>query len=152
MTEFDEVGRPQPPDAGDELSTLIGFLEFQRATFSWKCSGLTSEQLRVSTAASAMTLGGMLKHLALVEDWWFTQWLLGESASEPWDQVDWEQDADWDWNSAKAQEADYLSALWSKSVDDSRKAVVQALSEGDLGQLARRESDGPHRPSEAPQK
>ena len=31
MTDIDEQGRPEPPLAADEVDTLIGFLEFQRA-------------------------------------------------------------------------------------------------------------------------
>ncbi len=54
--------------AGDEAATLIGSLERQRATFAWKCGNLDAAGLRASTAASTMTLGGLLKHLAAVED------------------------------------------------------------------------------------
>jgi uncharacterized protein DUF664 len=67
MTEIDEHGRPEPPVAADETATLLGFLDFQRATLAWKCSGLDAAGLRAMTAASTMTLGGILKHMALVE-------------------------------------------------------------------------------------
>ena len=40
MTELDQHGRPEPPLAADETSTLLGFLDYQRATLAWKCSGL----------------------------------------------------------------------------------------------------------------
>jgi Protein of unknown function (DUF664) len=43
-------------------------VEYQRATLAWKCAGLDAAGLRATTAASPMTLGGMLKHLAYVED------------------------------------------------------------------------------------
>ena len=29
MTEVDERGRPEPPLDGDELATLLGFLDYQ---------------------------------------------------------------------------------------------------------------------------
>ncbi|HJQ46761.1 MAG TPA: hypothetical protein VJ870_10630 [Amycolatopsis sp.] len=32
----DEHGRPEPPVAADEIATLLGFLDFQRATFAWR--------------------------------------------------------------------------------------------------------------------
>jgi len=67
MTELDEHGRPEPPIAADEAATLLGFLDYQRATLAWKCSGLDAVCLRATTAASTMTLGGVLKHTALVE-------------------------------------------------------------------------------------
>jgi hypothetical protein len=61
----DEHGRPDPPIAGDELATLRGFLDYQRATFAWKCSGLDATGLQATVGVSTMTLGGMLKHMAL---------------------------------------------------------------------------------------
>lgn len=34
MTELDEHGRPEPPPAADEAATLLGFLDYQRATLA----------------------------------------------------------------------------------------------------------------------
>ncbi len=100
MTDLDEQGRPEPPLAGDETATLQGFLEYQRATFAWKCAGLDAAGLAATVGVSSMTLGGMLKHLALVEDDWFCWWLHGRDRQPPWDTVDWDVDPDWDWHSA----------------------------------------------------
>ena len=36
--------RPWPPRDGDELASLLGFLDYQRATFAWKCAGLSDDQ------------------------------------------------------------------------------------------------------------
>ena len=47
-----------------------------------------------------MTLGGMLKHLAFVEHWWFHCVFQGHESAEPWASVDWHADGDWDWHSA----------------------------------------------------
>ena len=60
---------------------------------------------------SDLTLGGMVKHLAFVEDWWFGRHLL-DTQAEPWASVDWEADHDWDWHSA---------------ADDTPEAAVGAL-------------------------
>jgi hypothetical protein len=73
MTDVDEHGRPEPPLGADETATLLGFLGDQGATLAWKCEGLDAVGLRATTAASTMTLGGLLKHLALVEDSWFSR-------------------------------------------------------------------------------
>ena len=40
MIALDEQGRPEPPLAADEAATLLGFLDYQRATLAWKCRGL----------------------------------------------------------------------------------------------------------------
>ena len=84
MDYLDETGRyrseqpyPQPPLAGDETRMLLGYLERQRATFAWKLGGLNEEGLRARLGTSEMTLGGMLKHLARLEDDMTREWLLG---------------------------------------------------------------------------
>ena len=138
MTDLDEHGRPEPPLAGNETETLLGFLEFQRATLAWKCSGLDADGLRATTAASSMTLGGMLKHLAYVEDQWFSRWLRGWDPAPPWDTVDWKADRDWDWHSAADDSPEELFTLWEDTVARSRSSVDEALADGGLDQLARR--------------
>src|ERR687885_515826 len=40
MTDIDDHGRPEPPITGDEIDTLLGFLDYQRATLAWKTEGL----------------------------------------------------------------------------------------------------------------
>ena len=138
MTDYDKLGRPEPPLASDETDTALGFLEFQRATFAWKCSGLDAGGLGTTVAASSMTLGGMVKHLALVEDDWFSRWLRGQEYGPPWDTVDWEADHDWDWHSAAEDTPEELRAIWEAAVTRSRAAVAEALAEGGLEQPARR--------------
>jgi uncharacterized damage-inducible protein DinB len=137
MTRLDEQGRPNPPLAGDETATLLGFLEFQRATLAWKCAGLDGPALRQAVAPSSMTLGGMLKHLAYVEDWWFSRVLLGQSHGSPWDAVDWDADPDWDWHSAAEDSPEQLWTLWQDALARSRSTLTQALARGGVEQLAR---------------
>ncbi len=138
MTTLDEQGRPEPPLAADEAATLLGFLDYQRATLAWKCGGLDAAGLRATIGASSMTLGGLLKHLALVEDSWFSRWLHGRDRRPPWDGVDWEADPDWDWHSAAEDSPAQLVALWQEAVARSRALVAEALADGGLDQLARR--------------
>jgi uncharacterized damage-inducible protein DinB len=139
MTELDEHGRPEPPAAADEVATLLGFLDYQRATLAWKCSGLDAAGLRATTAASTMTLGGILKHMALVEDGWFSRALHGREYAPPWDTVDWTADRDWEWHTAAEDSPGELFALWQRAVEQSRAAVAEVLDSGDgLGRLAKR--------------
>ena len=138
MTELDEQGRPEAPIKGDETATLLGFLDFQRATLEWKCAGLDAAGLAATVGVSSMTLGGMLKHLALVEDWWCSQWLYGRGPAQPWDTVDWEADADWDWHSAADDTPEQVRALWRDSVARSRSLVEEALADRGLDGLAKR--------------
>ena len=138
MTDLDEHGRPEPPIAGDEIATLLGFLDYQRATLAWKCSGLDRPGLQATVGASTITLGGLLKHLAYVEDYWFSQRLHGQDRRPPWDTVDWKADPDWDWHSAAQDSPEQLLSLWQAAVDRSRSLAAEALADEGLDRLARR--------------
>ncbi len=138
MTDVDEQGRPEPPLAGDETATLLGFLNFQRATLGWKTDGLDAAGLRTTVGASSITLGGMLKHLTYVEDDWCSRWLHGHDRRPPWDTVDWAADQDWDWHSAAADSPEQLRDRWRHSIARSDALIAQALAGGDLGQPAQR--------------
>ena len=132
----DESGRPEPPYAGGEIATLLGFLDYQRATLERKCRGLNDEQLRVALRPSSMTLGGLLKHLACVEDSWFTDVVAGEPLPEPWASVDFEADSEWDWRTAASDSGEYLRALWTERVSRSRAVVQAQLSRGEEAALS----------------
>ncbi|MYS19670.1 MULTISPECIES: DinB family protein [unclassified Streptomyces] len=147
MTQLDEQGRPEPPSAGDEIATLLGFLDYHRATLAWKTAGVDAHGMRVTVAASTMTLGGMLKHLAYVEDWWCSRWLWGREPQPPWDRVELLADPDWDWHSAAEDTPEQLRTLWQDTVARSRGLVEEALEAGDLGQLARRTAPDGFSPS-----
>jgi uncharacterized damage-inducible protein DinB len=138
MTDFDKQGRPEPPLAGDEASTLLGYLDYQRATLAWKCAGLDSAGLRTTVGVSTMTLGGLLKHMALVESDWFSHSLYGRDDQPPWNAVDWDADRDWEWHTAADDSPDSLRALWLDAVEQSRTLVSSALETGGLDQLALR--------------
>lgn len=120
--------RTDPPPAGDEAQVLVGFLEFHRETFRRKTTGLDADQLGQRLAPSDMTLGGMVKHLAYVEDWWLPQVFAGGPDLEPWASVNWGSDPDWDWHSAAGAEPAELFALWDAAVARSRKVLEAALA------------------------
>jgi uncharacterized damage-inducible protein DinB len=123
---IDEQGRKYAPERAGEYETLSGFLDFQRATFEWKCRALSDDQLRVTRPPSTMSLGSLMKHLALVEDSWFTV-VVGEgSIPEPWASADTESDPDWEWHSAVHDTGEELRYLLVTSQERSR-AVVDGL-------------------------
>ena len=138
MTVIDDHGRPEPPLTGDETATLLGFLDYQRATLAWKCAGLDADGLGATAAASSMTLGGLLKHMALIEDGWFSRSLHDRDRHPPFDTVDWEAEPDWEWESAARDTRGELRRLWDDAVARSRAAVSDALADGGLDQVARR--------------
>jgi hypothetical protein len=126
-----------------ETATLLGSLERQRAIFVWKCAELDAAGLRATLGPSTMTLGGLLKHLALVEDDYFSGRLHGRELGSPWDAVDWDADPDWEWHSAADDTPEELMTLWQDAAARSRSAVTEALADGGLDRLAcRTGSDG----------
>jgi uncharacterized damage-inducible protein DinB len=126
--------RTDPPESGPEADQLSAFLDFHRATLLLKCDGLTAEQLRQpAVPSSALTLGGLLNHLALVEDTWFRVRFLGEEEASPWNEVDWDADPDWEFHSAAATDPDELRERYRAACERSR-AVVRAA--GDLDRLS----------------
>jgi uncharacterized damage-inducible protein DinB len=147
MTDIDEHGRPEPPLAADEVSTLAGFLDYQRATLEWKCSGLDHAGLTARVGVSTMTLGGLLKHMAYVEAEWFHRRLLGQDRLSPWNTVDWNAHPDWDWESAAEQSPAELLATWRAVVEHTRVIVAEAIKQGGLGQLARHQLPDGRSPS-----
>jgi hypothetical protein len=127
-----ETGYPEPPPVGDETATLLGSLERQRATLAWKCADLDQTGLQLSIGGSTITLGGLLKHLAYMEDINFSRDLAGRPVGEPWCSVDWRSEPDWEWTSARDDQPAQLYRLWSEAVARSRSAVDGALHRGGL--------------------
>ena len=122
--------RVDPPPAGDEPTMLVSFLDYHRDTLRLKTEGLTAEQLAATLAPSTMTLGGMMKHLALVEDYWLGEVLLGREAAEPWRSADWETDHDWEWHSAAGDDPVPLRALFDETVAASDRILAEAVRDG----------------------
>jgi uncharacterized damage-inducible protein DinB len=135
MTDVDEPGYPEPPAVGDEAATLVGSLERQRATLAWKCADLDATGLSTRVGASSMTLGGLLKHLAYMEDINFSRDLAGRDLPAPWNGVNWRIESDWEWHSSAADPPERLYALWRDAVARSRSAVADALADGGLDRV-----------------
>src|SRR5579875_1063242 len=134
--DLDPSSRQDPQVSANEAETLLGFLRYQRDTFRWKTGGLTPRQLAVALPPSDMTLGGMVKHLALVEVWWFHQVLQGGAEPEPWASVDWKSDPDWDWHSGATDAPGALAELYEKSVALADEGIEHALASGGFDALS----------------
>ncbi|WP_112240913.1 mycothiol transferase [Kribbella monticola] len=124
----------EPPLAGTEAEHLIGALERLRTTFRFKADGLDPAGLQTRIGASTVTLGGLLKHLAVQEDYAFTTKLHGKPLGAPWDANGWDGDNDWEFTSAADDSPEQLYALWDDAVERSRAALAAALTDGGLDQ------------------
>ena len=132
------VPRTDPAVAADERTTLDQFLDYQRATLLDKTEGLTAAQLGQRLPSSELTLGGLLKHLALVEDDWIQVDFLGRPPVEPWASAPWDDDRDWEFHSAADDEPRALRELYQAACARSRAAVAgHDLDELSAGQHRR---------------
>ena len=124
--------RPATAAVSTEEESLQSVLERNRRTFAWKTTGLDENGLRATTAASSMTLGGLVKHVALVEADWLAVKLAGQEYGSPWDAVDFEADPDWEWRTGAQDSPDQLYALWRHAVERSRGLVAGVIDERGL--------------------
>ena len=98
------------PRNGDERSTLLAFLVWQRATLARKCEGLEPDQLRIRSAEpSSLSLLGLVRHMADVERGWFRTTLAGEDLQERYSSED---DRDGEFDNVDTADVDEAFAAW----------------------------------------
>ena len=127
--------RTDPPLAGDEASTLRGFLDYHRDTLRLKTAGLDRGQLNRTLAPSTMTLAGLLKHLAVVESSWFAEYVAGQEMMPPFDTAPWDEDRDWEWHTAPDDSPEELRRLLDEAVARSDEITDAALARDGLDTL-----------------
>ncbi|MFJ6437177.1 DinB family protein [Streptomyces sp. NPDC091416] len=123
---------PDPSAGLAEAESLRSVLERNRRTFAWKTAGLDEKALRATTAASSMTLGGLVKHVALVEADWLAVKLAGREYGAPWDAVDFDADPDWEWRTGAQDSPDDVYTVWRDAVERSREIVAEVIKERGL--------------------
>lgn len=121
---------------------LNNWLEWHRGTLAVKCAGLSEEQLRErSTPPSTMSLLGLVRHMAHVEQVWFRNVLNGEGAARLWGK-DVNPDADFDEvDTASAEEA---FAVWQAEIEHARELSAGVPLDA-VGKSRRHGQDCSHR-------
>jgi uncharacterized damage-inducible protein DinB len=121
-----------PPLHAPERTTLEQFLDGHRSNVLRRLDRVSDAQAAARLlAGTEMTIGGIVKHLAQMEDLWFTHKLLGQDFPPPWESVT--TDEEWAWRSAASDPVDALRSLYAAACDRSRAA---AASVGDLDDRA----------------
>ncbi|MFF2042110.1 DinB family protein [Kitasatospora sp. NPDC058170] len=122
--------RTRTQQTADERATLVSFLDFQRDTLAMKCTGLTTEQLRERVLhPSALSLLGIVRHLAEVERGWFRNVFDGQDQPGFWKHPD-GSFAEFDVDTADPDEA---FTVWRGECDHARELVAAAESLDVLG-------------------
>ena len=132
--------RVDPPLRASEAETSLAFLDYHRATFRAKVDGVDAAGRAATFGPSTMTLGGMMKHLTLVETSWFSRVLLDLPLGRPWDDIDWSEDPDWEWRTGSTDPADELFSAYDAAVETARRHVAEVLATGGLDTLSARPS------------
>jgi uncharacterized damage-inducible protein DinB len=108
---------------------LRAYLDYQRQTLSWKCSGLTAEQLREQAVPpSTLSLLGLLRHMTEVEGGWFVRGISGQPFANPYSS---KESPDDDFNDVSSQDTGDAYEQWQLACDRSRdiEAGVQTLDD-----------------------
>jgi uncharacterized damage-inducible protein DinB len=113
------------PLVGDEREILTAFLDWHRATFELKCSGVASERLsEKGIPPSGLSLHGLLRHLAAVERWWFRLQFAGEEVSLLYYS---DEDPNQDFEALDGDVAETV-AVWRAECRHAREIVADASS------------------------
>jgi hypothetical protein len=123
----------EPPFSGSEVEHLLGSLDRLRATFRWKTEGLDASELGTRIPTSTLSLGGLIKHLAVQEDYASAVKIAGGSMPEVWRDNDWDRDPDWEFTTAAQDPPELLYRLYDDAVARSRAAVSSAVRDVGLG-------------------
>lgn len=120
----------EPPMDADEAAMIVFALDRSRAQFAWKVGGLDAGALNARVGASTLTLGGLLKHLAFVEDVKSHFVIAGQAPPAYWAEHGYAED--WPWHSAGDDSPDELYSLWQGAVDRARAIIAARIADGGL--------------------
>lgn len=134
---FEPPARTEPPSSGPPKEMASGFLDLLRETLLWKTGGLTREQLAAPATPSTMSLLGMLKHIALVERYWFQQVLAGRDVTYPWTK----EDPDAEWRIEPGDTYESVCGLYGGEIEQSRR-IVREMAWDDLAKEPRGRENG----------
>lgn len=138
-----EPHTPLPPKidrTGDERTVLGDFLELYRTIFRRKAEGLSREEMAITVGASPLTIAGLVKHMALVEDTWFTKRFADGAVAEPWSSAPFDREPDWELESAVHDEPADLFRWFDEARARSR-AVEAGAGLDDVAAFSDRDGD-----------
>jgi uncharacterized damage-inducible protein DinB len=111
--------------AGEDVS-LLGWLEQHRATLLAKCSGATDGALRTRpVSTSTLSLLGLVRHMATVEQFWFEEVFLGLDIVDLYVS---EAQPDGDFDNASTADVAEAFATWRSQCAVSRRITSDAES------------------------
>lgn len=132
----------EPPLSGTDSEHLVAMLERLRATFRWKADGLAKDQLCIELPTSSLTMGGLLKHLAMAEDDVFAWRINGDRPVTRFLVPESDDVAAWQFRVGDDESANDVYRLWDDAVRRSRAAWSDIIETGSLDEPGALEFDG----------
>ncbi|MFE6062705.1 DinB family protein [Streptomyces sp. NPDC056431] len=127
----DTTPRVDPSTTSGEREALEQWLDFHRVTLARKCEGLDDAQLRtLSAPPSELSLLGLVRHMAEVENGWFRNVLAGEKAGWIYST---EEDRDRDFHLTDEDTYEEAHATWQAAIAHAR-TVAATRGLDDLGE------------------
>lgn len=121
--------KPYPDLDADERTTLVQFLDQYRHQALRRLVSLSDAEARTRTLpATDLTPGGVVKHLAHMEDHWFTARVGAGELPEPWTSAPLESQPRWDFESATDNTVDEIAELYRRACDRSRGVAERLAS------------------------
>jgi hypothetical protein len=115
---------PEGTATAGEPEMLTNVLDWYRAAVERKVADVDDRLAHTSPVRSGTTIAGLVKHLALVEDSWFTDRFAGGPEPEPWASAPWDEDPDWEFHTAIEEPLADVVGLYREACDRSRHVVV----------------------------
>jgi hypothetical protein len=110
----------------DERTTLGQFLDQYRRRALSRLERLSDAQARTrSLPATDLTPGGIVKHLAHMEDHWFIARVGGGELPEPWASAPLDTEPHWDFESAAGDTVEEISVLYRAACTRSRQVAIR---------------------------
>jgi uncharacterized damage-inducible protein DinB len=120
------LGRQDPDGQGGELELLESYLELQRRTMLAKTAGLARDAMARRLDTSTLCLGGLLYHLALVEEAWMEVRFAGRSLPEPWSGVDFDADPEWEFRTGGELDPEEVRQRYREAAGRTHLVITEA--------------------------
>ena len=110
---------------------LIGLLDWYRDGVIAKATGMPQHLAVATPLRSPSSVAGLVKHLALVADSWFSIRFAGNPEMEDWAEADFDVDPDWEFHTAIDEPLELQIDRYRRACADSR-AIIAAHDLDDM--------------------
>ena len=131
--ERDDV--PVPVDHGlrhfplvrqaEERATLLELSDWYRTGVVGKVDGLAPRHAIATPLRSATSIAGLIKHLAIDEDSWFSVRFAGNEPLDWYAHVDWDADPDWEFHTALDEPLELQVRRYQEACENTRRIIAE---------------------------